>query len=303
MNSKDLPPLNPLHVFDVAARVGSFAQAAVELNVTQSAVSRQIATLEGSLGIRLFERGRRGLTLTNAGNAYWREVAPAFAMIAAATQRVKRDVRLEPLRIRIYATFAMKWLIKRLPDFEAQFPGITVQMNTIVTPVNFARENVDLAIQLGRADGQKAELIELFPDIIQPVCSPKLLKKKPIATLDDLRYHRLLHSHYRRNDWSDWLSATGRTDLLKDQDNYYPNSLLAYEAAAKGIGVAIGQVQLLGDDFADGTLVPLFDRPIDRGLAYYAAWSKEREPDRKVRVFVSWLRRNISESITAVRAS
>lgn len=303
MNSKDLPPLNPLHVFDVAARVGSFAQAAVELNVTQSAVSRQIATLEGSLGIRLFERGRRGLTLTNAGNAYWREVAPAFAMIAAATQRVKRDVRLEPLRIRIYATFAMKWLIKRLPDFEAQFPGITVQMSTIVTPVNFARENVDLAIQLGRADGQKAELIELFPDIIQPVCSPKLLKKKPIATLDDLRYHRLLHSHYRRNDWSDWLSATGRTDLLKDQDNYYPNSLLAYEAAAKGIGVAIGQVQLLGDDFADGTLVPLFDRPIDRGLAYYAAWSKEREPDRKVRVFVSWLRRNISESITAVRAS
>lgn len=303
MNSKDLPPLNPLHVFDVAARVGSFAQAAVELNVTQSAVSRQIATLEGSLGIRLFERGRRGLTLTNAGNAYWREVAPAFAMIAAATQRVKRDVRLEPLRIRIYATFAMKWLIKRLPDFEAQFPGITVQMSTIVTPVNFARENVDLAIQLGRADGQKAELIELFPDIIQPVCSPKLLKKKPIATLDDLRHHRLLHSHYRRNDWSDWLSATGRMDLLKDQDNYYPNSLLAYEAAAKGIGVAIGQVQLLGDDFADGTLVPLFDRPIDRGLAYYAAWSKEREPDRKVRVFVSWLRRNISESITAMRAS
>jgi LysR family glycine cleavage system transcriptional activator len=296
MNTKDLPPLNPLHVFDVAARVGSFAQAATELNVTQSAVSRQIATLEGSLGVRLFERERRGLSLTSAGNAYWREVTPAFAIIAAATQRVKRDVRLEPLRIRVYATFAMKWLIKRLPDFETQFPGITVQMSTIVAPVNFAREDVDLAIQLGRDNGQKAEVIKLFPDIIQPVCSPKLLRERPIETLDDLRHHRLLHSRYRRRDWPDWLHAVGRKDLLKEQDNYYPNSLLAYEAAAKGIGVVIGQIRLLGDDFADGTLVPLFDRPIDRGLAYYAAWSKDREPDRKVRVFVSWLRRSITES-------
>ena len=290
-----IPPLNPLRVFEVAARLESFTDAAAELGVTQSAVSRQIATLEAALDTQLFVRERHGVMLTKEGRAYGDAIAPAFTTIRAASAALKAP-KSEPLRLRIYTTFAAKWLIKRLPKFQERYPKINVRLDASVENVNFARDHIDLAIQFGRGDRRGVEKRLLIPDVIQPVCSPKFLRKHPeLRSIDGLRGRHLLHSHYRRKDWTDWLTFVGRPDLLSE-GTLYPNSMLAYEAAIEGIGIAMGQTFLLKDDITAGTLGPLFDRPLTRPLAYFAIWRKGAVQNRKVASFLKWLTQEIGTS-------
>ena len=288
-----IPPLNPLRVFEVAARLESFTAAATELGVTQSAVSRQIATLEAALDTQLFARERHGVILTKEGRTYRDGIAPAFTMIRAASAALKNP-KAEPLRLRIYTTFAAKWLIKRLPRFQELHPKISLRLDASVENVNFSRDEVDLAIQFGRGDWRGVEKKLLIHDVIQPVCSPKFLRSHPeLRSVDRLRGQHLLHSQYRRRDWTDWLASIGRPDLRSD-GILYPNSMLAYEAAIEGIGIAMGQMFLLKDDIAAGTLVPLFDRPFTRPLAYFAVWRKGAVQNRKVASFLKWLTEEIS---------
>jgi LysR family glycine cleavage system transcriptional activator len=290
-----LPPLNPLHVFDVAARHLSFTRAAAELRVTQPAISRQINTLEGFLGVRLFERDKQGLRLTSEGEEFQREIAPAFRIIANATASLTATGRAEPLKVRVYTTFAAKWLIPRLPSFYVAYPQIRLNISNVVAPIDFEKDKVDLAVQFGdgRWPGVETEL--LFKDLIQPVCSPKLMKRTRIATLDDLGKVPLLHSHYRRADWPDWLMAVKRPDLLTDAGISFPSSVLTYQAAAEGVGVAVGQLFLLRNEIQDGALVPLFNAPFERPLAHYVAWPKHRALGRKSRSFIYWLKAQVAE--------
>ena len=146
------PPLNPLRVFVVAARLESFTKAAAEMNVSQSAVSRQIAVLEGYLGVQLFRRERDGVSLTDAGGAYYRNTSPAFSAIEYATQQIVQDKAEKPLRLRVYTTFAAKWLIGRLRNLQQAHPVIQIHLSHGVKPVNFKRDPVDVAIQFGSGD-------------------------------------------------------------------------------------------------------------------------------------------------------
>ncbi len=287
-----IPPLNPLRVFEVAARLESFTAAATELGVTQSAVSRQIATLEAALDTQLFTRERHGVALTKEGRTYRNGIVPAFTMIRAASAALKSP-KAEPLRLRIYTTFAAKWLIKRLPRFQERYPKVSVRLDASVESVNFARDDVDLAIQFGRGDWRGVEKKLLIRDVIQPVCSPKFLRKYPeLRTIDGLRDRHLLHSHYRRKDWSAWLASVDRSDLLSE-GTLYPNSMLAYEAAIEGIGIAMGQTFLLKDDIDAGTLVPLFGRPLTRQLAYFVVWRKGTVQNPRVASFLNWIMQDI----------
>ncbi len=290
-----LPPLNPLHVFDVAARHLSFTRAAEELRVTQPAISRQIGTLEGFLGVRLFKRDKHGLRLTAAGEEFQRQIAPAFRMISDATDSLMATGRAEPLKLRVYTTFAAKWLIQRLPSFYLTYPQIKLSISNAVAPVDFEKDKVDLAIQFGDGNWPGVEAELLFADVIQPMCSPRLVQKVRLNELDDLRKVQLLHSHYRRADWPDWLAAIGRPDLLADGVTF-PSSLLTYQAAVEGVGVAVGQLFLLRSEVQDGSLVPLFDTAFERPLAHYVAWPKNRPLNRKARSFVHWLKAQIASS-------
>lgn len=294
-----LPPLNPLQVFDVAARHLNFTSAAAELRVTQPAISRQINTLESFLGVRLFERDKHGLRLTSEGEEFQRQIAPAFRIIANATASITATGKAEPLKIRLYTTFAAKWLIPRLPSFYVAYPHIKLNISNMVAPIDFEKDKVDLAVQFGGGKWPGVETELLFKDVIQPVCSPKLLKKTRLAELDDLRKVQLLHSHYRRTDWPDWLMAVKRPDLLTDAGISFPSSVLTYQAAAEGVGVAVGQLFLLRSEIQDGTLVPLFNAPFERRMAHYVAWPKHRPLGRKARSFVHWLKAQIAESFAA----
>ncbi|MFC0242228.1 LysR substrate-binding domain-containing protein [Rhodopseudomonas telluris] len=301
--SEWLPPLNPLHVFEVAARLGSFTKAAEKLRVTQPAISRQVRTLEEFVGVRLFERDKQGIRLTPAGEQFQREISPAFQIIRTAAANLKETRKIEPLKIRAYTTFASKWLIQRLPSFHVAYPNIRLNISNVVAPIDFAKDRVDLAIQFGDGNwpGVVSEL--LFTDLIQPVCSPKLLKSARLVEIDDLKKVQMLHSHYRRTDWHDWLAAVNRTDLLSSNEISFSSSILTYQAAAEGVGVAIGQIHLLRNEIADGTLVPLFDAPFERKLAHYVVRPKGRPLNRKARSFLNWLRKSMDEFAAGSRAA
>jgi LysR family transcriptional regulator, glycine cleavage system transcriptional activator len=291
-----VPPLNPLHVFEVAARVGSFTKAAEILSVSPSAVSRQIATLETFLDARLFHRAREGNVLTEIGQAYYRGIAPAFEIITSVTDRVTRTLGNAPLNVRLPATFAVRFLIPRLSGFKEEHSGTNVRIITGFGPVDFVREDVDISIQVGSGDWPSTKSRMLFANWEQPMCNPKLFKYgKPIKRIEDLRGYRLLISNNRRSDWRDWLNAMGRSDFSLDEIEIveFPNSMLAYQAAADGLGIVIGQIPVLSPEFAgQSSMVPLFGKPIRRG-SYYAVWRAETGPTRKARQFLSWLQRQL----------
>ncbi|WP_168787902.1 transcriptional regulator GcvA [Paraburkholderia aromaticivorans] len=293
-----VPPLNPLHVFESVARLGSLTSAAVELCVTHSAVSRQLTTLEQYLGVSLFERGPRGVKLTKVGAAYYRQVGPAFSSIVTATEAIVGRLEGEPLRLSVYNTFAAKWLMHRLHRFEQAYPAIPVELSTTVAKINFNEVQVDAAIQFGDGNWPGINCERLFEDVIEPVCSPALLRTgPPLASIDDLAKHRLLQSRYRRHDWFDWLRAVGRSDLeelVSRQRGGFQNSLLAYQAAIEGMGIVMGQLELLANDLAAGTLVRPFERPVSRNLAYYLLIPDNRRHSRNVDAFRSWLRAEIA---------
>lgn len=293
--SEAMPPLNPLYVFEAAACLGSFTKAAQKLRVTQPAVSRQIRTLENYLGVRLFERDKQGVRLTSVGEQFHRQIAPAFQIIASASANLTATRKIEPLNVRTYTTFASKWLIQRLPSFYVTYPKIKLNISNVVAPVDFEKDGVDLAIQFGNGQWSGAESELLFKDLIQPVCSPKLLSRVGLVELDDLKKVPMLHAHYRRTDWHDWLAAVHRTDLLSENGISFSTSILTYQAAVEGVGVAMGQLHLLRNEIDDGTLVPLFNAPFERKLAHYVVWPKNRPLNRKARSFLSWLRKSVAE--------
>lgn len=290
--AKTIPPLNPLRVFEAVARLGSFTKGAEELHVSQSAVSRQISLLEDYLQVKLFNREQRGISLTEPGRLYQQEISPAFARIAAATHNLLTQTRGGPVRVRAYTTFSAKWLMRRLPAFQQAHPEIDVRLSTDVTPADFTSDEIDLAIQFGDGVWPGVQCDLLFEDCITPVCSPALLDRTgaPLKTLDDLRHHRLLHSHYRKDDWPYWLAAVNRPDLAEHRDNMvFSSSILTYQAAVDGLGVAIGQIRLLDQELENGTLVCPLEPVVRRGLAYYLL-SPRRDPvPRKVTVFREWL--------------
>jgi LysR family glycine cleavage system transcriptional activator len=288
--TRPIPPLNPLRVFEAAARLGSFTRAAEELHVSQSAVSRQVSILEDYLNVKLFNRELRGITLTEIGQAYQKEIGPAFSRISIATQDLLADSRGGPINLRAYTTFAAKWLLQRLPKFEAAHPDIEVRLSTIVTPVDFEKENVDVAIQFGDGDWPGASCERLFDDEITPVCSPKLREAAPLDSVDDLKRHRLLHSHYRKSDWPDWLAAVGRSDLAEQTDTMqFASSIVTYQAAMDGLGVAIGQVRLLEQELASGRLIRPFPQVVRRPFAYYLLLPRRDTIPAKVGKFRNWL--------------
>lgn len=287
-----IPPLNPLRVFEVVARTLNLSTAAAEMNVTQSAVSRQVATLETYLGVELFRRERHGVTLTRAGRKYAAQVLPAFEQIAAATEILFKGAGDRTLRVRTYTTFAAKWLIPRLAEFHRLHPSIEVKITNAVPDVDFDRDNVDVAVQFGDGQWPQAQSLFLFGDEIEPVCSPAYLKRyAPNARFpESLLRHTLLVSHYRRTDWAEWLAITELTDAANGAvEMTFGTSVLTWQAAIDGLGVAIGQNRLLVAEFEKGLLVRPFARPVQREQGYYLVWPKRARESHKVSVFRDWL--------------
>lgn len=289
--ARRIPPLNPLRVFEVVARTLNLTAAARELHVTQSAVSRQVGTLETYLGVDLFRRERHGVVLTRAGAAYAAQIGPAFDAIAAATQGLTEAAGPGRLRVRTYTTFAAKWLIPRLPAFRQAHPGIDVRILTAVPDVDFDRDSVDLAIQFGSGRWPRTEADLLFDDEIEPVCSPAYLARHGgIGQPAQLLAAPLLVSQFRGGDWDDWLDAQGLAQHAAQAERMvFSSSVLTWQAALDGLGMAIGQRALLAQELQSGQLVCPFAQPLLRSSGHYLLRPAVQRPSREVTAFRSWI--------------
>jgi LysR family glycine cleavage system transcriptional activator len=287
-----LPPLNALRAFEAAARHLSITLAASELHVTPGAVSRQIKTLEDALGIALFKRGHREITLTQRGADYYRAVTRGFDTLRDATRRLKRRRQRNELKIRAYTTFAMRWLIPRLSGFHSAHPDIEVLLKASLEPIDFRKEDIDGAIRLGDGDWPGTNVHRLVDNVIAPVASPALLKSGPkLRKPADLARHTLLHSIARPDDWARWLEAAGVAGQIDAHAGMtYESSVMAYAAAIEGQGVAIAQLFLVASDLAERRLVAPLRRSVDMGdFTYYLLTPKHRDESTSMRAFRLWL--------------
>jgi LysR family transcriptional regulator, glycine cleavage system transcriptional activator len=288
-------PLNPMRAFAVASRHRSFTAAAKELGVTQVAVSRQIALLEDYLGVQLFERDSRSARLTDIGRAYGQEISPHFEGLERATARLLNVERSNTLQLRIYPSMAHFWLLPRLAQFTAQFPGLRVRLDTRVEPLDFRGTQLDLAIQLGHGPWREGRSRKLFDERVDVVCAPAYATQiGPLATVQDVSRGALLHSRYRRRAWEQWADSQGvPLDHMRGVD--YDSSLLTYSAAAQGFGLAIGQIDLLAGALAAGRLIAPLNRPILTGQAFHVVWPTTLSVSTKTRKFIDWLLQEAGE--------
>jgi len=288
--SRRLPPLNALRAFEAAARCGNFTRAAQELFVTQGAVSRHIATLEGWLEVQLFERGRHGIRLTAAGQSYFASMRVALDQIEHGTRQVQQRSDEWLLRIKVPPTFAIRWLIPRLARFHALHPQVDVQITTSHKPADFDRDDVDVSIHSEPRPPTGAGFRLLFRETLLPVCAPGLIDRDPpLREPADLAQHALLCSLNRPQDWPTWLAAAGTHGIDGNRGLKFENAAMAYQAAAEQLGVMVALLAFVRDDLASGRLVAPFDLRVPTEGGYFMAWRADRPVPKRVSDFEAWI--------------
>ena len=285
-----LPSLNGLRAFEAAARHMSFTRAAAELNVTQTAVSHQIRRLEEQLGMRLFVRRNRALSLTREARDYLPSVRSAFEDLRQATARLRRPEREGVLTVSTTASLATKWLVSRVAAFQDAHPGLAVRISTSAQLVDFQREEVDMAVRYGRGSWPGLRADWLMAERLFPVCSPALPAAKPLREPADLAHHTLLHTSVSREDWQLWLTAAGLPlSIAARRGLTFDQGFMAVQAAMEGLGVALGRTRLVEADLAAGRLVAPFDIALPQDAGYYVVSPVATAGSAKVALFRRWL--------------
>lgn len=289
VHSRPLPPLNPLKAFEATGRSLSVTRAADELSVTPAAVSRQIKALEDYLSVQLFNRRPGGLELTAAGERYLADVVPLFNALRESTNAiVGGSTRRQLLKIRAPATFAVRWLIPRLAGFHIAHPAIDVQLTTSPSALDFEHEDLDGGIQLGGGDWPHTGTQLLTPNELVPVVAADFAPD--LRSPEQLADQVLLHSLARLDDWALWLREAGVAQINPYRGMRYETSLLSYQAALEGHGVAIAQKSLVSKELEAGLLRMPFDLVINRqSFSYYFAWPLNKPESTALTTFREWL--------------
>jgi DNA-binding transcriptional LysR family regulator len=283
-----LPPLPSLRLFEAAARHESFRKAAEELGLTASAVSHGIDSLEKWLGVELFRRRPRGVTLTPAGRHLLPYVAEGLSMIALGAQRLPGRRAERRVVLSVAPTFAQLFLVPRLPRFRALHPGIRISIDTSHRQALFPMEGVDLSIRMGKGawPGVKSDL--LFRERLVPVASPAYLASvSRNGTIDwpKATYLRVTSFEY---DWTAWIEGAA-ADVEVVDDLHFDTMMLASEAAAAGLGIAIGRMPLVVPDLDAGRLVTADDRIVDIETGYWLVGPSGQETRSAIQSFRRWL--------------
>ena len=287
-----LPSLNGLRAFEAAARHLSFTRAASELNVTQTAISHQIRRLEQELGVRLFVRQNRALELTAEARDYLPGIRAAFNDLRLATDRLLRRGNDNVLTVSTLASFAAKWLLPRLSNFQDLHSGIDVRITTSTSLLDFRDGNVDAGIRYGRGHWPGLRADWLMADEVFPVCSPALLTgKHPLRRPEDLRDHVLLHtSNTGSDDWRQWLTAAGLpSDISQQRGLTFDLIFMTVQAAIDGAGVAMGRTTYVRDDIAKGRLVVPFTIALPADAGFYLVSPEGGRDPPKLSAFRDWL--------------
>jgi len=288
MSSQRLPPLSALRVFEAAARYESFNRAAEALHVTPSAVSHQVRSLEEFLGVALFHRLNRQVTLTAEGRAYLPPIRDALEQIHVATEQIRGRVATHVLALSVAPAFASGWLMPRLAKFQLAHPELEVRLISSVEVADLARSDVDVGIRTGSGDWPGLASHRLIAEELVPVCSPALVEQG-LRTLEDLRRFPRLHELPRLGHWRSWLNAVGLRDLDAEAGPKFQGATMVVEAAAAGLGVALANRALVEEQLRSGRLVVPFDIELPGANAYYLVYLEDRAGEPKIAAFSEWI--------------
>lgn len=271
-----LPGLRTLRIFEAAARHLHWSRAAAELHLTHGAVSHQVKALEAELGVALFDRQRRRVQLTEAGRQLAEGVRDGLDLLASVTARVRERGAGHALTISVLPSFAAGWLVARLGDFIAAEPSIELNLQSSTALADFRGDGVDAAIRYGGGRWPGVVTEKLLDDEIFPVMSPDFLRRhaidRPAQLLDVPRVSS------GRQPWTPWLLAAGVAP--EEPRAMYSDAELAYQAAVRGHGAALGRTSLVADRLRDGSLVAPFSLRVASPYAYYLVYPEisQRKP-------------------------
>ena len=277
-------PLNALRAFEAAARHQNFTRAALELCVSQAALSHQIRALEERLGVALFNRLPRGVALTDEGARLYPVLNEAFDRIAVSLDRFVGGHCREVLSVGVVGTFATGWLLPRLAAFSANHPDIELRLQTHNNRIDLAGEGLDLAIRFGEGDWQGQICTAVLAAPFGPLCAPALARS--LRHPRELANVALLRS-YRRDEWPRWLQVAGVAEL-EARGPVFDSSLTLASAAAAGSGVALLPLKMFEQDLALGRLIQPFTQTLDLGR-YWLTRLRSRSESDGARRFREWL--------------
>lgn len=284
-----LPPIVNLQAFEAVARRRSFSLAAVELNLTASAVSHQIARLEAQLDVRLFERSAHGVRLSPAGEHYRLRVSAALAAITAATDDLRQGVR-NTLYVHSAPSIASLWLMPRLHLFAQAYPDISLNLSAAHTPSDFALGQADIDIRYGVPQWGDLVVEPLFEEAIMPLASPAFIKRHKLKLVGQLLDVPLIQSNVSVVQWSDWFSRFTSMQAPERYPVRFDRAQMSLDAATQGLGVALESAVNASGYLDQGKLKPVFgwDKAI-RIKAHFAVYPERHAKRPAVEAFLSWL--------------
>jgi LysR family glycine cleavage system transcriptional activator len=280
--------MSVLAAFESAARLQSFTAAAAELHLTQSAVSRQIRSLEDLLGVELFVRERQTVRLSAAGETYAQDIRQALQQVATATLGFRANPGGGTLNLAILPTFGTRWLAPRLPKFQTAHPGITINLSTRLAPFDFQVDPLDAAIHFGPPEWPGAKLDFLMKESVVPACSPAVKAQYKLREPADLLDAPLMHLISRPDAWKHWLRAAG-VPFAEVHGMLVDQFAVAAQAAIAGVGVALLPTFLIETELARGDLVLAVDKFMESSDHYYLAWPVRRETYPPLMAFRQWI--------------
>lgn len=287
--SRRLPQLTALRAFEAAARHLSFARAAEELHVTPAAISQQIKQLEEYLGVSLFRRGRN-LALSDSAAAALPLLSEGFDQLERAVVRLHAGNDEGPLVISLPPTFASRWLMGRLDDFQSHYPDIELHLHASRRLVDFTMEEVDIAIRFGSGNFAGLHADRLMPEAIVPIAAPSIASN--IAEPADLLQYTLLNDDAHSwdptfPDWDTWLSSLGVSG--KPRIRHFSDVNLVIEAATAGLGIALAWRSLVEGALRAGRLQQLFDSTLPTNHGYHLLVPPNRLQVPKIAAFREWM--------------
>jgi len=304
-----LPPLNALRVFEAAARHLSFKEAAVELHITQAAVSHQVKSLEEYLGVQLFRRTARGVQLTDAARACLPKLREGFDALASAVEMIRERGDEAQLVITAPPVFTARWLMPRLADFYKREPKIELRVfasskmvdagaldsTSLVGDLDLRTESSAVQIHLGAGQypGHRAD--RLFGVSMAAVANPGLVRETGLKAPADLANHTLLHDDAMEivaggNAWRKWLEAAGVADRVdSDRGPRFSSNILSLEAASQKLGIALALRPLVDADIASERLCAPFEVEVKPQSAYYLVCPEVIADRPAVAAFRKWL--------------
>jgi LysR family glycine cleavage system transcriptional activator len=297
--ARRLPQLNALKAFEAAARHESFTRAAEELCVTQGAVSHQVKALEAELGLKLFNRERQRLTITEAGREYLAVVRDALDRIAMGTERLVKRQSSGVLTVSTSPDFAAKWLVHRLGRFAEAHPGIDLRVSATLHHVDFAREDVDIAVRHGDGQWPGLHATRLCSEYLFAVCSPKFIAD--LARPGDVLKFPLLHLDESKA-WSTWLEAAGVTGVEAVHGPTLNRASMLIDAAVDGHGIALARTTLAAWDLINKRLVRPFAVDLPLSKSYWIVCPKATASLPKLIAFRDWLVAEARDDIRQLEA-